>query len=271
MAAKTKTEPKTIDEYLATAGADQRTALEKLRKTIKAIVPTAEECIAYGVAAFRLNGKAIAGLGASTNHCSYFPMSGAIVAALRDELKGYETSKGSIRFQAAKPLPASLVRKLVQARIAEIDGRGAKASRPRAAARKRTAGRSSDRSQTDPAVTEFLRELDHPLKSEIEAVRQIVLGVSPEIREGIKWNSPSFRTSEFFATVFLRDRDRVRLVFHRGAKAKDNAKKMRIADPAGLIEWLATDRCLVTVGIGKEVQARRSALQAIVRAWIRHP
>lgn len=133
MAAKTKTGPKTIDEYLATASADQRTALEKLRKTIKAIVPTAEECIVYGVAAFRLNGKAVAGLGASTNHCSYFPMSGAIVAALRDELKGYETGKGSIRFQAAKPLPASLVRKLVQARIAEIDGRDAKASRPSSA------------------------------------------------------------------------------------------------------------------------------------------
>ncbi len=139
------------------------------------------------------------------------------------------------------------------------------------AARKRVASPEPDSSQTGPAVRAFLRGLDHPLKREIEAVRQIILGVSPEIREGIKWNSLSFRTTDFFATVNWRSRDRVQLVFHMGAKVKDNSTKgMKIADPAGLINWLAKDRGLVTLGAGKDIEANRVALEAIVREWIRH-
>ena len=126
--------PTTIDEYLAAMKVDQRVALQKLRRTIRAFVPAAEECINYGVAAFRLDGKCIAGLGAAVEHCSYYPMSGAVVAALRAELKGYATSKGAIHFEPAKPLPASLVRKLLKARIAEI-GAGKTADRPRARAK----------------------------------------------------------------------------------------------------------------------------------------
>jgi uncharacterized protein YdhG (YjbR/CyaY superfamily) len=118
MAAK----PATIDEYLATVSEDQRTALEKLRKTIKAAAPKAEECINYGLAAFRLNGKNLVGFGASAKHCSFHPMDGHTVDAFKEELKDYETSKGTIRFSADKPLPATLVKKLVKARIAEIGG-----------------------------------------------------------------------------------------------------------------------------------------------------
>ncbi len=114
--------PKTIDEYLATVGDDQRAALEKLRKTIRAAVPKADECINYGVAAFRLNGECFAGFAASAKHCSYYPMSGKTVSAHQDELKSYATTKGSIQFQPDKPLPVALVRKLIKARLAEISG-----------------------------------------------------------------------------------------------------------------------------------------------------
>ena len=110
--------PTTIDEYLATVSAQQRQVLEKLRQTIRAAAPKAEECISYGVAAFRQNGPLI-GFGAGKNHCSLFPMNGTTVAAFKNELKGYETSKGAIHFSADKPLPASLVKKLVKARLAE--------------------------------------------------------------------------------------------------------------------------------------------------------
>ena len=141
------------------------------------------------------------------------------------------------------------------------------------AARKRGAKPERDSSQTDPAVTAFLRELDHPRKKEIEAVRQIILGVSPEIREGIKWNAPSFRTTDYFATVNLRAKDgeeRVWLILHTGAKVKMSAAKgMKIADPAGLLQWLGKDRCLVTFGDGKDIQAKRAAIEAIIREWIR--
>ena len=111
--------PKTIDEYLATVSVDKRAALEKLRKTIKAVAPKAEECISYGLAAFRLDGRVLVAFGAAANHCAFYPGSGATVAAHEDLLKDYDTSKGTIRFQADKTLPVALVRKLVKARIAE--------------------------------------------------------------------------------------------------------------------------------------------------------
>jgi hypothetical protein len=119
-------------------------------------------------------------------------------------------------------------------------------------------------------VGEFMRELDHPLKKDIETVRQIILNVDPGISEAIKWNAPSFRTTDFFATVNLRSRECVQLIFHTGAKAKGAATTgISIADPAGLLEWLAKDRCLVTLGVGKDIQTRRAAFEAIVREWIR--
>ncbi len=111
--------PKTIDEYLAAVTADQRPALEILRQTIKAAAPQAEECISYGLAAFRLNGRMLVGLGATAKHCAFYLMSSSTVDTFQDDLKKYDTSKGTIRFTADKPLPATLVKKLVKARIAE--------------------------------------------------------------------------------------------------------------------------------------------------------
>ena len=115
MAAK----PKSIDEYLAPLNADKRAALEKLRKTIRAAAPKAEECISYGLAAFRLDGKPLVALGATAGHCAFYLMSSSTVETFKDDLEGYDTSKGTIRFQADEPLPVALVRKLVKARIAE--------------------------------------------------------------------------------------------------------------------------------------------------------
>jgi uncharacterized protein YdhG (YjbR/CyaY superfamily) len=109
--------PKTHDDYLAAVTEDKRRALQKLRKAIKMAVPKAEECISYQVPAFRLNGKFLVAYGAATNHCAFYP--GSTVKALKDELKGYDTSKGTIRFSANKPLPSALVRKLVELRIEE--------------------------------------------------------------------------------------------------------------------------------------------------------
>jgi uncharacterized protein YdhG (YjbR/CyaY superfamily) len=109
--------PKTHDDYLAAVTEDKRGALQKLRKAIKAAAPKAEECISYQIPAFRLNGKFLVAYGAATNHCAFYP--GSTVNALKDELKGYDTSKGTIRFRPSKPLAAALVRKLVRLRIEE--------------------------------------------------------------------------------------------------------------------------------------------------------
>ena len=111
--------PKNTDDYLAPLSADKRTALEKLRKTIKSAAPKAEECISYGLPAFRLNEKLLVAYGAARKHCAFYP--GSVLEAFKTELKNYDTTKGTIRFPANKPLPAALVRKLVKRR-SEVGG-----------------------------------------------------------------------------------------------------------------------------------------------------
>ena len=113
-----KIKPAPIDAYLAALSDEKRAALEKLRETILAAAPKAEECISYGIPAFRLHGMLV-GFGATAKHCSFYLMSSSTVEAHAEELRSYDTSKGTIRFPADKPLPVALVRKLVKARIAE--------------------------------------------------------------------------------------------------------------------------------------------------------
>jgi uncharacterized protein YdhG (YjbR/CyaY superfamily) len=110
--------PQTIGEYLAPLSNEKRVALEKLRRAIKSTAPKAEECISYGVPAFRLGGKFLVAFGAAKNHCSFYP--GAFpIKAHKDELKSYDTSKGTIRFPTESSLPSALVRKLIKSRISE--------------------------------------------------------------------------------------------------------------------------------------------------------
>jgi len=109
-----------IDAYLATLSGDRRAALAKLRKTIRTIIPRAEECISYGIPAFRLDGVVVAGFCATAKGCSYFPFSGSTLRTLVDELGDYEQTKSSLHFSPDVPLPAGLVRKLIKARVAEM-------------------------------------------------------------------------------------------------------------------------------------------------------
>jgi uncharacterized protein YdhG (YjbR/CyaY superfamily) len=111
--------PGTIDEYLAAVNADQRVALEKLRKTIRVAAPGIEECISYGIPAFRLNGRSLVFFGAWANHCAFYPGSSTTLKKFRGNLKDFQISKGTIRFSPDNPLPLALVKKLVKARIAE--------------------------------------------------------------------------------------------------------------------------------------------------------
>jgi|SRR6476469_8748475 uncharacterized protein YdhG (YjbR/CyaY superfamily) len=116
---KNKATPKSIDQYLSRLPDDKRRALTKLRKDIKAAAPRAEECISYQIPAFRLDGRMLVWFHAAATHCSFFPGAHP-VAVWRNALKKYSTSKGTIRFPPDKPLPSALVKRLVNARIAEL-------------------------------------------------------------------------------------------------------------------------------------------------------
>jgi uncharacterized protein YdhG (YjbR/CyaY superfamily) len=117
--ASVKRKPATIDEYLARVKPEQRTALQNLRRTIHAAAPKAEECISYGIPAFRLNGHSLVFFGAWANHCSFYPGRSTPLKKFRDDLKDFQVSKGTIRFSPDNPLPIAFVKKLVKARIAE--------------------------------------------------------------------------------------------------------------------------------------------------------
>jgi uncharacterized protein YdhG (YjbR/CyaY superfamily) len=106
-----------IDDYLASLPAAQRRTLQKLRAAISRAAPAADEAFSYGLPAFRLNGRPLVCFGAASTHCSLYPMSPAVIRMHAEDLKRYETSKGTIRF--ITPLPAGLVRKIVKARIAD--------------------------------------------------------------------------------------------------------------------------------------------------------
>ena len=111
--------PATIDTYLSTVKGERRAALEILRRTIRGILPGAEECVSYGIPAFRLDGRIVAGFAATASGCSYYPFSGTTLATLARDLEGYEGTKSAVHFAADRPLSTALVRKLIRARIAE--------------------------------------------------------------------------------------------------------------------------------------------------------
>ena len=91
-----------------------------MRAAILEIVPEAEQCISYGIPAFRLNGKVVASFAAFKNHLSYFPHSGSVLPELTDDLVGYTTSKGTLQFAVDKPLPKALVKKLIAVRRRQL-------------------------------------------------------------------------------------------------------------------------------------------------------
>lgn len=112
-----------VDRYLAKVPEDARATLEKLRKTIRAAAPESVEVLWYRIPTITIDGRPIMSFAAFKNHCSIFPMSYAFISAHEEELKPYYRSKGTIRFTAAKPLPAALVKKLVKTRIKENEAR----------------------------------------------------------------------------------------------------------------------------------------------------
>jgi hypothetical protein len=118
-------------------------------------------------------------------------------------------------------------------------------------------------------VDAFLAALDHPRKPEILALRRVILGADAAIAEGMKWNAPSFRTSEWFATFHLRAKDGVQVILHLGAKKRDAAAP-EIADPESLLEWLGADRASVKFRDLADVEARGPAFAAVIRQWIGH-
>ena len=135
--------PTSIDEYLAGVSDEKRAALQQLRKMILDVIPAAEECISYQMPAFRYDGRVLVYFAAAATHCAFYP--GGMVNEFKDDLDGYSTSKGTIRFHPDRPLPASLVRRIVKARVAQNAATKAKPKKTKA---KRAKAKQANAKQT---------------------------------------------------------------------------------------------------------------------------
>lgn len=116
--------PRSVDQYLAALPDRQRAALKKLRETIRAAAPDATEAISYQMPTFKLNGRFLVSYAAFKDHCSLFPASTKVLEELGDEVRPYFAGKGTLRFTPDKPIPATLVKKIVKTRVQENEARG---------------------------------------------------------------------------------------------------------------------------------------------------
>ncbi len=122
---------------------------------------------------------------------------------------------------------------------------------------------------TTDAVDAYMAALDHPCKAEVEALRRIITGVDARIAEGVKWNAPSWRLDEYFATTHLRAKQGIGVILHLGAKTRAPERKPAIDDPDGLLEWLGPDRARVAFADMADLRRRQAAFEAALRQWIR--
>ena len=128
----------------------------------------------------------------------------------------------------------------------------------------------SSRADTTHAVDDFMAALDHPFKELVQAIRAAILGVDARIAEGVKWNAPSFRLGEYFATVGLRDRRAIIVILHLGARTRDLPPDgMQVADPAGVLQWLAHDRAKIVFAGPADIAGKQAAFRAVVGQWVR--
>ena len=113
-----------IDGYLDQLGEPKRSTLSRLRQDILEVIPDAEQCISYGMPAFKVNGKTVAGFAAFKKHVSYLPHSGSVFPELAEDLVAYECSSGALRFAVDEPLSPALVKKLIDVRMEQASGGG---------------------------------------------------------------------------------------------------------------------------------------------------
>jgi len=135
------------------------------------------------------------------------------------------------------------------------------------AASKKPKGEKAEASGRE-AVDRYLKTLVHPLKSKIEALRQIILKSDSRIGEGIKWNVPSFHSGEWFATFDLRSKECIQIVFHRGAKVKLVGDSRYVKDDSRILKWITNDRCVARFVSQQDVESKAMALTAVVVEWV---
>jgi uncharacterized protein YdhG (YjbR/CyaY superfamily) len=249
----------TVDDYLKALPENVREVLEKLRKTIKSAAPLAEEMISYGMPAYKYQGMLVY-MAAFKDHCSFFPGSSQIIK-LFDELKPFKTSKGTIQFTVAKPLPAALVKRIVKARVEEnLARQSAKAVSK--SLKKRAAGKKEDSSisKEEKQVLDYMSKLKGKQKEDVDTVRNLIKKSSTKLNERIKWNAPSYYYKEDIVTFGPYKPGKLLLVFHHPAVVKVKSD---------LLQGEYKDRRLVYFTDAKEAEKNKKELARIINEIIK--
>jgi len=252
---------KSVDEYLEALPADVRSVLEKLRSTIKSVAPDAEELISYGMPGYKYYGPLVY-MAAFKDHCSFFPGSSQIIR-LFDELKAYRTAKGTIQFTVDKPLPASIVKKIVKARMAENEAKHAARLVKKASgkvAKVITGELTTPLSKEEKQVLDYMKQLRGKQRAEVDAVREIIKKSSTKLSERIKWNAPSYYYKEDIVTFGPYKPGKLLLVFHHPAVVHIKSK---------LLQGEYRDRRLVYFIDADEVEKNRKELKRIINEIIK--
>lgn len=206
--------PTTVDQYIAAYPPAVKKLLEKLRKTIKAAAPKAEEGISYMMPAYKYHGVLVY-FAAFEKHIGFYAAPTGH-AAFKKELAGYKTGKGSVQFPFDKPLPFDLVTKIVKWRVKENEDKAGPKEKKTPAAPPAKTKKPAD----DEQVKAWINKLDPSAKKEVEAVRKIIKAASPKLSERIKWNAPSYYYKDDIVTFGPYKTHKLLLVFHHPAVVK---------------------------------------------------
>ena len=134
-----------------------------------------------------------------------------------------------------------------------------------------TKTRHTTAADTTAAVEALLKSLSHPMTAEIQLIRAAILGADSSIKEGVKWNAPSFRTHEYFATTNLREKKGIGVILHLGAKVRDvEPGSLKVEDPAGMLKWLAPDRATVNFTSATDFETKKRLFIVLIRSWVTH-
>ena len=180
---------RSIDTYLASQPAPVRRVLEALRRTIQSAAPEAEESFSYGMPAFRIRGRPLVAFGAAAGHCAFYPMNPAAIESHRRLLETFDTSKGTIRFDVSRPLPARVVSTLVKARLRDLAGGPAAVAQ---SARRKTA--TVTRPAAMPAqVRSYFAGLTAGTRKHMQTLRGAIRAAAPDATESFGYGMPAFR------------------------------------------------------------------------------
>lgn len=255
--AMTRTMVKNVDEYIRSFPPKVQTILKKIRQTIKKTAPEAEEVINYGIAGYKYHGILIYFAG-FTNHVSIYPAP-RTAPAFKKELADYKGGKGTVQFPLDKPIPLSLVKRIVKYRMQQNEEKAGIRKSDSPGKPKTFLTAKPVAAKEAEQVSLWMNKLDKKVKTEINAVRSIITGSSAKLNERIKWNAPSYYYKYDIVTFGPYRNNTILLVFHHPAVVKIKS---------ALLEGNYNDRRLVYFKSKEDAEKNKNELRRIIKEII---